>query len=312
VLEVAGLCKSYGDVVALDGVDLGIAPGEICALLGPNGAGKTTLVSIVVGLRQADAGEIRVGGVDALRDPTAARSLAGIAPQELGIYPALTVRQNLTFFGELNGVWGTELDERIDRVADALELGELLDRPCQTLSGGEKRRVHTGNAMLHQPPLLLLDEPTTGVDVRTRAHLLDAVRAMAAEYGTAICYSTHYLPEVEALGATVAIIEGGRIIARGSIEELVARHGGAAVELTFDGPPPPLSTRGRVEEDGSTVRLLCDDPGAEAAAVMARLGEDAHRLRAVEIIAPSLESVFLALTGRRYESGEETDDVLAS
>jgi ABC-2 type transport system ATP-binding protein len=312
VLRVGGLRKAYGEVVALDGVDLEIGEGEICALLGPNGAGKTTLVSIIVGLRHADDGEVWVGEVDAVHDVARARALIGIAPQELGIYPGLTVRENLVFFGELNGVRGRDLITRIEVVAEALELGDLLDRTAQTLSGGEKRRVHTGNALLHRPPLLLLDEPTTGVDVRTRAHLLEAVRALAAEHGTAICYSTHYLPEVDALGASVAILERGKIIARGSVADLVGKHGGAAVELTFDGAPPTVVTDRRTDVDGSILRVFSEDPGVEAATLLSGLGADAHRLRSVEIVAPSLESVFLALTGRRYESGEEVGDVVAS
>ncbi|MHB8467505.1 MAG: ATP-binding cassette domain-containing protein, partial [Acidimicrobiales bacterium] len=159
-------------------------------------------------------------------------------------------------------------------------------------------------------------EPTTGVDVRTRARLLDAVHALAAQDGTAICYSTHYLPEVEALGASVAIIERGRIIARGTTAELIGEHGHSAVELVFDGPPPVVVLPGRkVESVDSRVRIYSDHPGVDAAKVLTGLGADAVRLRSVEIVVPSLESVFLALTGRRYgeaTEAEEEVDVLAS
>ena len=303
VLAVEGLHKAYGDVVALDGVDLHVGAGEICALLGPNGAGKTTLVSIVAGLRHADAGRVSVNGIDALARSDDARRCIGLAPQDLGIYPTLTTRHNLVFAGELAGLWGRDLDARIEDVADVLELAPLLGRQARTLSGGEKRRLHTAMAIVHRPPLLLLDEPTTGVDVRTRTRLLDAVRALVSDDGCAVCYSTHYLHEVEALEASVAIIDHGRIIARGAVGELIRGHGGTAVELAFAGEPPAIDLDRRIERLDSKVRIFTDTPAADAAAVLAGLGSDAGRLRSVEIVSSSLEAVFLAITGRRYESG---------
>jgi ABC-2 type transport system ATP-binding protein len=317
VLAIEGLQKAYGDVVALAGVDLEVEAGEICGLLGPNGAGKTTLVSIVAGLRRADAGSVTVGGVDALAHPDRAQPLIGLAPQELGIYPVLTVRQNLVFFGELADIRGEALHRRIGEVAEALELTDLLERHGRHLSGGEKRRLHTAMAMLHRPPMLLLDEPTTGVDVATRARLLAAVQRLAAEDGSAICYSTHYLPEVEALGASVAIIEEGRMIARGTVEDLIATYGRPSAELVFDGDAPAVPQGRSGERDGEVLRLYSQQPGVELATVLAGLGSHAGRLRSAEVVRPSLESVFLALTGRRYRSdveqptAAEADDVLA-
>ncbi len=317
MLAVRDLRKSYGKVLALRGVDLDIAAGEICGLLGPNGAGKTTLVSIVAGLRKPDSGMVTVGNVDALRDPFTARRYLGLAPQDLGIYPTVRVRDNLVCFGELADLRGQALRKRVDWVAELFELTAFMDRPARTLSGGEKRRLHTAMAVLPRPPLLLLDEATTGVDVRTRGRVLEAVRQLAAEDGAAICYSTHYLQEVEALGASVAIIEQGRVIARGALGELVRLHGTAAVELTFEGEPPTVELDRRVEIDDSTLRVYGDDPAGDAAVVLGRLGAHAGRLRAIELVAPSLESVFLALTGRRYRDDSDTtredeDDVVAS
>lgn len=302
MLGIEGLRKCYGEVVALDSVDLEVSVGEICALLGPNGAGKTSLVSIVAGLRDADAGRVFIDGIDALANSDEARRHVGFAPQTLGIYPTVRVRENLVFFGELAGLRRRLLDQRIDEVAEVLELTGLLDRQARMLSGGEKRRLHTAMAMLHHPPLLILDEPTTGVDIHTRTRLLDMVRGLAAEEGTAICYSTHYLPEVEALDASVAIIERGRIIARGTVADLVREHGGTAVELTFADTPPTLVLDQRSEVVGNTLRVYGDNPASDAARVLAHLGPEADRLREVEVVTPSLESVFLALTGRRYAS----------
>jgi ABC-2 type transport system ATP-binding protein len=315
MLSARGLSKSYGAMKALDRADLDIAPGEICGLLGANGAGKTTLVSIVAGLRRADAGSVTIDGIDSFAHPLAARRRLGLAPQELGVYLTLSVRENLVFFGELADLRGRLLSQRIDEAAHAFALTELMDRPVRELSGGEKRRLHTAVATLHRPPLLLLDEPTSGVDVQTRAGILAVVRRLAAD-GSAVCYSTHYLPEVEALGASVVIIDGGRVIARGSVDDLIRRHGGRAVELRFDGTPPPIATACRVETADHTVRIYSDDPAAEAALALAGLGPGALRPKEIEIISPSLESVFLALTGRRYTpdgvGGDERGRVVSS
>ena len=303
MLEVAGVRKSYGTVPALDGVDLTVAAGEVLGLLGPNGAGKTTLVSIIAGLRRADAGVVRVCGIDVGKNPTAARRCTGLAPQELGIYPILTVRENLVFFGELAGLRRARLLRRIDEVADALELTGLLPRLARDLSGGEKRRVHTAMALMHRPQLLLLDEPTTGVDVSTRSRLLDVVRELAND-GAAVCYSTHYLPEVEALGASVAILEAGRVVARGTVAELVRAHGRSAVELRFDGPPPALPPAYPQHVAGQCVRVALDAPTEQLPRLLTELGTAASDLRGVNVVTPSLEAVFIALTGRRYSEEE--------
>ena len=181
MLEIEGLRKSYGKLRVLEGVDLRVAPGEVCGLIGPNGAGKTTLVSIVTGLRDADAGSVRVAGLDAASNRKAIRGIVGCAPQELGLYPTINVRANMEFFGRWNGVTGRQLSTRIDEVADALDLTNLLERRAGDLSGGQKRRLHTALAMLHAPRLLFLDEPTVGADVVARMKLLEAVKKIAAD-----------------------------------------------------------------------------------------------------------------------------------
>jgi len=229
-------------------------------LLGPNGAGKTTFVSIVAGVLKADAGTVQITGVDALRDSRKARRRLGIAPQDLGLYPTMSVRRNLTYFGEIAGLRGSELSSRVEEIAEGLSLTPMLDRKAGTLSGGQQRRLHTAMALLHHPPLLILDEPTVGADIRTRQEILDQVKRLAAE-GRAVCYSTHYLPEIEELGASVAILDGGRIIARGSIAELVATYSSTAVELHFEGEPPSLSLGADVTRENSVLRVETPDPG---------------------------------------------------
>jgi ABC-2 type transport system ATP-binding protein len=299
-LEVAGVSKVYaGGQVALDGVSLTVEPGQIAGLLGPNGAGKTTLVSIVAGLRRPDAGTVSVCGVDALKSPRVARRRLGVAPQELGVCPILRPRENLRLFAELAGFSRAETSRQIGDLSDALDLGEFLDRPVRFLSGGQQRRVHTALAMIRRPALLLLDEPTAGVDVHTRGDLLELVRELADE-GVAVCYSTHYLQEAEALDAAVTILDGGRVIAGGTVAELVARYAEPLVELTFEGSPPQIDLPDRSSVSGDTLRVYGDPPTAVAAHVVTALGSEAERLRSVEIIRPSLESVFLSVTGRRW------------
>ena len=311
ILNVRGLRKAYGETVALAGVDLDVARGEIVGLLGPNGAGKTTLVSIVAGLRRADAGEVRVMGVDALADPHRARAHLGFAPQETGVYPGLSCRDNLRFFAELTGLRRRALTDAIDAVAEALQLTDLLERPAVQLSGGERRRLHTAIALVHRPPLVMLDEPTTGADVTTRTQLLDLVTELAAA-GSAVVYSTHYLPEVEQLDASVVVIERGRAIARGSVSELIGAHAVSIVELTFDGPSPVIALDlpgDRIERADAVLRVHTHAPDRATTAVIEELGDAVRRLRGLDVVRPNLETAFLALTGRRPEPSEVTADV---
>ncbi len=302
VLEVQGVAKRYGDHVALDAVSLSVAPGEVCGLLGPNGAGKTTLVSIVAGLRSADVGTVHVDGVDVEQGGRSARSAVGLAAQDTAIYPTVTVRENLELFARLAGLGGSAMWSRIEQVADVVELTGLLDRLGRHLSGGERRRLHTAMALVHRPRVLLLDEPTTGVDIATRSRLLAAISSLATEEGCAVVYSTHYLPEIEELGASVAILDRGQILTRGRLDELIDRHGSGLVEVTFDGPVPVVDG---AEVDGATLRLATDRPGPAAAALLARLGVDVDRVVSVDLVQPSLETVFVALTGRAYRSDDD-------
>ena len=310
MLTVRGVHKRYGAVEALRGVDLEVDAGEICALVGPNGAGKTSLVSIVAGLRRPDGGHVEVGGLDVTKHREKVGRLLGLAPQELAIYPSLKVRDNIVLYGELAGLRGAELRRRVDQTAEALGITDLLGRLGNALSGGQKRRLHTAMALVHRPPLLLLDEPTVGADIESRQQLLALVRRLAGE-GAAVCYSTHYLPEVEVLGASVAILEAGRVIARGSLAELLAAHAEPAVELQFHGAPPGhLLTRPGAVVDGDRVRIPATDPAATAAAVLTSLRPDDPALAGLEVIHPTLESVYLALAGRRYDA-EEHDVAVA-
>jgi ABC-2 type transport system ATP-binding protein len=325
MLEAVDVHKSYGSRLALAGIDLTIARGEVCCLLGPNGAGKTTFASIVAGLRRADRGSVVVDGIDVARRPYSARDRLGYAPQELAIYPLASARDNLRIFGALAGLRGRALRQRIEELAGRLGLEELLGRQAGLLSGGEQRRLHAAMALLHRPRVLLLDEPTVGADVEARARLLDFVRGLAGE-GTAVCYSTHYLAEVEVLDAMVALIDGGRIIARGGVRQLVAEHATSMVELRFAGPAPTLPLSGLdAAADGDRLRITSRDPAADAAAALRVAAALGHPVTSVDFVRPSLDAVFLALTGTRLGAdgnagttpaaqpgGEERADVVAS
>jgi ABC-2 type transport system ATP-binding protein len=300
VLTLVDVTKRYGSRLALDRVSLNVTAGQVLGLLGPNGAGKSTLVSIVAGLQPPDSGEVLVDGLDVVAQPSRIPVRPGFAPQDTALYEVLTVRENLAFFAQLVGLGRRARAARIDELATALQLGPLLDRAAFELSGGERRRLHTAIAFIHRPPLLLLDEATVGADIETRAALLEVVRD-AANDGAAVLYSTHYLPEVETLRATVGILVDGRVIAAGHLDALIAQHGRGTIELTFDGTPPVIDLgQWPATVDGPVLRVDAADPAGAVPMIISRLGAVAAGLQGVEVLRPSLDSVFLTLTGRRY------------
>ena len=294
MLVAHDLRKRYGSIAALDGFSLTIAPGEIVGLLGHNGAGKTTFVEIIAGLTRPDTGTAHVDGVDCLRDVRAARRRIGLAPQEIALYLPATVRDNLRMFAGLAGIRAPAARREIDRVTQALDLTAELDRPVGLLSGGQRRRVQAASALVHRPPVLLLDEPTVGADPDTRSALLAVVRERAAE-GAAICYTTHYLPELDELDATLAVASAGRVVARGPRAALLAGLPGQLV-VRFDGDvPPELADRGRVERD--TLRISSTDPTGDLASLLAAHASTAPT--AIDILRPSLDDLYRSLAVTR-------------
>jgi ABC-2 type transport system ATP-binding protein len=258
-----------------------------------------------MGLIHADAGMALLDGRNLLTDlAPKGRERIGYAPQEEALFPTLTVEENLRLYAELTGLRGAEVSARVREVAEAFLVGDLLPRVVSQLSGGQRRRVHNAIALVGRPGLVILDEPTAGVDPATRSAILDVVRRLAAS-GTAVCYSTHYLAEVTALGAEVTLLDRGRVIACGTAERLIATHATPAIELTFAGEPPAIDGfPGRAHAVGNVLRVEVHNPAAQLAAVIATLGpEHGTRITNVELIRPDLESVFLMLTGRRFETG---------
>jgi ABC-2 type transport system ATP-binding protein len=272
LLEALELTKRYGSVNALDGFSLSVAAGEIVGLVGHNGAGKTTFVEIVSGLIRQDSGYILIGG----KPPAVARGDIGVTPQHLGLYPSITVREHLELFGRIAGLRRAALASAIEELAVALRLTEIMDRRTGVLSGGQQRRTQTATALVHRPSLLLLDEPTAGADLETRQAMLDVVKQRAAD-GTAVVYTTHYLPELTELDATIAVIRGGRIIARGSYEDLAAGLPGE-VRLVFD--------------DEQELRVSTTEP---TATLIDLLNRTDRNVSSVELHNPSLDDLYRSL-----------------
>lgn len=307
MLVIDNVRKSYGAREVLRGVSLRVEPGQICGLIGSNGAGKSTLISIAAGLITHDGGSVTVGAagaadVNVASEPRRAAGLIGLAPQDLGVYPMLSVKENLQTFAELAGIGARQARSRVTEVAEALDLVPQLSQRADTLSGGQARRLHTGMALVHRPEVLFLDEPTVGADVAARRAILEVVKAIANE-GTAVVYTSHYLGELDDLGATVAILHGGSIVREGSVKEVVTAHARPTLAIVTSGATPDLpgwsAQRG---PDGTTRWEASSDLAVRDASSLAhaleRLGAGTT-LEAVDVTPASLESAFLAVTGER-------------
>ncbi len=305
VLECGGLVKAFDDLVAVDDVGFHIAAGETYGLLGPNGAGKTTCISMIAGILQADAGRVTVGGREITTRSTEGKAEIGYVPQDIAIYPDLSARENLRFFGRLYGVPKANLERRIDEVLEVIGLSDRGDDRTQEYSGGMKRRLNIGIGLLHEPSLLILDEPTVGVDPQSRNAILESVELLG-QTGTAVLYTTHYMEEAERLCDRVAIIDGGKIRAEGTRRELVELVGQRdTVTLGVVGSAHKLvaglevvSEIEKITATEGSIEILVEG----ASQVLPRLLDVAQQsgvaVSGVEVIEPNLESVFLHLTGK--------------
>jgi ABC-2 type transport system ATP-binding protein len=301
MVEVHEIRKSFGDVTALGGISFEVREGEIYGFLGPNGAGKTTAISIISGLMLADSGMVRIAGMDIRKDGRKIRRLLGVIPQEIALYDELSGRENLHFWGSLYGLAGSELRREADRVLDLVELAERADDPVREYSGGMKRRINLCAGLIHHPRILLLDEPTLGIDPQARLRILDIIRNEVSE-GRTVIYTTHYLEEAENLCERIAIIDRGRILAEGTLGELtrlVGEEDLVTVTGAFTAEQlSPLIKGVTVDhlEDG-TLRFSVSSPG-EIGEHLGRFFSKGVHVGEVSIKEPSLESVFIKLTGR--------------
>jgi ABC-2 type transport system ATP-binding protein len=311
MLDVVQLHKQYGPTVALREVSFQVQEGEMFGLLGPNGAGKTTLLSIVSCLLQPSAGEVRLLGRRIEPNDREVRRLIGVVPQELALYGELTGRENLEFFGELYGLSGAALRQRVREVLEAVALEDKADDRVGTFSGGMKRRLNLGAALVHRPRLLLLDEPTVGVDPQSRNHIFEEVRRLNGA-GVTVVYTSHYMEEVQALCRRVGIMDNGRLVACDALGNLLQRVRGA-IRFRVSRLTPSLRVELKglpdcrlLERDGRTsavpgataLELDCGDVKTTLVRLVAALNDAQVELISLETEEPNLERVFLDLTGR--------------
>ncbi len=311
ILEVNDLCKNYKERKAVDNLTFHIKRGEIFGLLGPNGAGKTTTLSMLVGILKPLSGTIYLEG-ERFNGSPQSRSILGIAPQELAIYPKLTGRENLRFFGSLYRLSGAELDRRTEEILSLVGLSDRADNLTEEYSGGMKRRLNLAAGLMHNPKLLLLDEPTVGIDPQSRNHIFEGVRRLNKE-GLSILYTSHYMEEVEALCHRVGIMDGGRLVACDTVPNLISTAGNAVVVVTLgeeasDAQIQELrSLPGVVDIEcmrtdepigSSLLRVHALEPDRLLSSLVSRLNSSGLSLLSLTVQRPTLEDVFLSLTGK--------------
>ena len=331
ILAVENLVKKYGDFEAVKGISFTVEEGEVFGLLGPNGAGKTTAISMLTGVLSPTSGTARIGGYDITSQMDQVKKINGLVPQDLALYPTLSARANLNFFGHIYGLGGKELKERVDDVLRLVALTDRADDAIETFSGGMKRRINIAAGLVHLPKLLFLDEPTVGVDPQSRNHIFESVMRLNRERGMSIIYTSHYMEEVELLCNRVAIIDQGEIIALDTVKNLIAMLGGGVIHVGLHrvddalldqlsalpavkmasvapqpAPPPPAPGEEGVElpEVGpapsyTIVRIEAEHSQRAVVNVMGYLNERDIPLAGLEILDPNLESVFLHLTGKK-------------
>lgn len=305
MLKVEKLYKNFGGINAVDGVSFQVGEGDVFGLLGPNGAGKSTTISMISTLFQPTGGEILYRGESILKNPNVIRKKLGVVPQEIALYPTLTGYDNLKFWGSMYGLKGSRLKERISDVSDIIQLnGRLKDR-VDKYSGGMKRRLNIGAALLHEPEILIMDEPTVGIDPQSRNHILDTVLNLNKQ-GMTIIYTSHYMEEVEYLCNEVCIMDEGKIIASGTKDELVEMvREKTQINVKLDRTDyeaaeiirtlPGVSDAGI---DEGTIVVYGENADTLLASIIHSVSERGLRIQSIDVKKPNLESVFLHLTGK--------------
>jgi ABC-2 type transport system ATP-binding protein len=309
-IEAHGLVKTYpGDVRALDGLDLEVETGTVFGLLGPNGAGKSTTVRILTTLSRPDAGSARVAGLDVLAEPERVRHAIGVVGQKHGVDPDASGRENLVIQGEFYGITGAQLRRRVAESLERFGLADAAGRRVKTYSGGMQRRLDVAMGLIHRPQVLFLDEPTTGLDPEARAQMWAEIERLARQEGMTILLTTHYLEEADRLASQLAIVDRGRIVARGTPDALKSELRGDTihVELADGDGAAAAAALERVAEarevalDGRMLRARADNGGAAVPAVLAALEAHGVRATAVTLARPSLDDVYLRYAGRTWE-----------
>ncbi len=320
IIEATGLVKHYGEVVALDGLDLAVEEGTILGMLGPNGAGKTTAVSILTTLLQPDAGSARVAGIDVLAQPGKARKLIGLSGQYAAVDEHLTGFENLDMIGRLYHLGRQASRDRARELLERFDLADAADRPVKTYSGGMRRRLDLAGALVAESPVLFLDEPTTGLDPRSRVDLWEIIRDLV-QRGTTLLLTTQYLEEADLLADQILVIDHGNAIARGTATELKDKFGGDRIEVTLaDDSQVPRAmevlhsfAKGEIQRDDRSPRLIVPITGGAGVLTDALRALDSEQvaLADVQLRRPTLDDVFLAITGRHAEEPESLQEVPA-
>lgn len=299
------LTKRYKEQTALRAVNLEVAEGEIFGLLGPNGAGKTTLVSILSTIRPFEGGQVTVCGHALPADAQSVREILGIVPQDLAVYEEMSAWDNLRYFGGLYSLPRRLLEERAKEALDIVGLSDRAKQPVRTFSGGMKRRLNLAAGLLHRPRVLLLDEPTVGVDPQSRNRIFEAIRALNREHGMTMLYTTHYMEEAEGLCDRVAIIDEGRVVACDEVSALLRQLGSATLRIDLEQDPQSIETLvashpmlSSATFTNGTIELTTDDPEQALSEVLDLLRGQGIHLRDIQVRRPGLQEVFLQLTGK--------------
>jgi ABC-2 type transport system ATP-binding protein len=308
-IVVEGLRKRFGEVQALDGIDLAVAKGTVFGLLGPNGAGKTTMVRVLATVLLPDGGRAEVLGHDVVRDAEAVRRRIGLAGQNAAVDPNLTGRENLRLVGILGQLPRAEVMPRADELLRRFDLSQAADRPVRTYSGGMRRRLDVAASLVQRPPVLFLDEPTTGLDISSRNELWDMIRELVSD-GTTVLLTTQYLEEADRLADRIAVVDDGRVIANDTPERLKAQLGSTVVEMALRGDGRAERATQllsgvsgvRVEREGEMVRITSDRGAGVLIEVLRTLDGDGLEPDSLTVREPSLDDVFLRLTGRHAEA----------
>lgn len=311
-IETKNLTKRFNDKLVIDNVSLGIEKGEIFGLLGPNGAGKSTLINLMVGLLKIDRGEVIIGGYNISKEPLKAKEKIGLVPQEIALFENLNAKENLEYWGGLYGLRGAMLRERINEALEIAALQEHIKKPVKKYSGGMKRRLNIAAAMLHHPEVLIMDEPTVGIDPQSRNHIFEVVKKMNKEYNSTIIYTSHYMEEIEALCDNIFILDLGKEVAYGSKEELKRmvisdkvikiKAQGELEKLMFD--IKKLSSIRGVEIKGEDLKIIANEK-ITLNELFNEISKHKVDVKNIGIEEPTLEEVFLTLTGKKLRDKEE-------
>ena len=304
-IKVDNIHKSFGEIQAVKGARFQVQQGEIFSLLGPNGAGKSTVISMLTCLLEPTQGEAYVMGHSIRNNPQKVKASLGVVPQEIALYPDLSAAENLKFWGRMYGMRGTALQKRVDEVLEIIGLQDRKNGKVDTFSGGMKRRVNIGVALLHKPDLIIMDEPTVGIDPQSRRHILDNVKLLN-EQGMTVLYTTHYMEEAQELSDHIAIMDRGEVIAYGTHDELVDIVGELdRIDLEINTASDRVletwkNTAGvhKVSTENGTLTLLAEDSNLTLPALFQSANDAGVRITSVDIQEPNLEAVFLHLTGR--------------